>query len=60
MDDLASGLGDAEVVADGLLPELLHEDAHEGIEYRRGGEQATHMLLIFKGLCHCHVLVYVV
>ena len=50
IDDSLPGLRDTEMVSDGLLSQLLHQDGNDTIEDSRGLEKSLHILLVFEGL----------
>lgn len=50
IDDSLSGIRDTEMVSDGLLSQLLHQDGDDSIKDSRGLEKSLDILLVFKGL----------
>ena len=50
IDDSLPGLRDAEMISDGLLSQLLHQDGNDAIEDGRGLEKSLNILLVLEGL----------
>ena len=50
IDDSLPGLRDTEMISDGLLSQLLHQDGNDAIEDSRGLEKSLDILLVFEGL----------
>ena len=50
IDDSLPGLRDAEMISDGLLSQLLHQDGNDAIEDGRGLEKSLDILLVLEGL----------
>jgi hypothetical protein len=50
IDDSLPGLRDTEMISDGLLSQLLHQDSNDAIEDGRGLEKSLDILLVFEGL----------
>jgi hypothetical protein len=50
IDDCLPGLRYTEMVSDGLLSQLLHQDGNDAIEDSWGLEKSFNILLVFEGL----------
>jgi hypothetical protein len=49
IDDSLPGLRDTEMISDGLLSQLLHQDSNDAIEDSRGLEKSLNILLVLEG-----------
>ena len=49
IDDSLPGLRDTEMISDGLLSQLLHQDGNDAIEDGRGLEKSLNILLVLEG-----------